>query len=137
MFGSRYRNVASCVFFCKQKTAYEMRISDWSSDVCSSDLRSVDPGPCIAGEAHKAEADGPGIGEQGRDRGDDAFPVAQPHPPLGNAAAPPHAVPAVERNSGQPPRLLADGGVERGRKMLARGDDASRARRQPDDDSPD
>src|SRR3546814_14492858 len=24
-------------FFCKQKTAYEMRISDWSSDVCSSD----------------------------------------------------------------------------------------------------
>src|SRR3546814_5575281 len=39
-------------FFFKQKTAYEMRISDWSSDVCSSDLvfasdctaDSVDPG---------------------------------------------------------------------------------------------
>src|SRR3546814_2304222 len=28
-----------CVFFFKQKTAYEMRISDWSSDVCSSDLK--------------------------------------------------------------------------------------------------
>src|SRR3546814_11746046 len=29
----------SCIFFFfKQKTAYEMRISDWSSDVCSSDL---------------------------------------------------------------------------------------------------
>src|SRR3546814_1128737 len=27
-------------FFFKQKTAYEMRISDWSSDVCSSDLDS-------------------------------------------------------------------------------------------------
>src|SRR3546814_8195347 len=27
-----------CVFVFKQKTAYEMRISDWSSDVCSSDL---------------------------------------------------------------------------------------------------
>src|SRR3546814_3688646 len=27
------------VFFFKQKTAYEMRISDWSSDVCSSDLK--------------------------------------------------------------------------------------------------
>src|SRR3546814_7759475 len=27
-------------FFFKQKTAYEMRISDWSSDVCSSDLNS-------------------------------------------------------------------------------------------------
>src|SRR3546814_6783008 len=29
-------------FFFKQKTAYEMRISDWSSDVCSSDLRRRD-----------------------------------------------------------------------------------------------
>src|SRR3546814_2083746 len=28
-------------FFFKQKTAYEMRISDWSSDVCSSDLLNV------------------------------------------------------------------------------------------------
>src|SRR3546814_10250203 len=30
--------VVSVFFFFKQKTAYEMRISDWSSDVCSSDL---------------------------------------------------------------------------------------------------
>src|SRR3546814_6912086 len=30
-------------FFFKQKTAYEMRISDWSSDVCSSDLRPSTP----------------------------------------------------------------------------------------------
>src|SRR3546814_1016416 len=29
-------------FFFKQKTAYEMRISDWSSDVCSSDLKAED-----------------------------------------------------------------------------------------------
>src|SRR3546814_10329731 len=29
------------VFFFKQKTAYEMRISDWSSDVCSSDLAAI------------------------------------------------------------------------------------------------
>src|SRR3546814_4227718 len=29
-------------FVFKQKTAYEMRISDWSSDVCSSDLRLID-----------------------------------------------------------------------------------------------
>src|SRR3546814_3920087 len=28
-------------FFFKQKTAYEMRISDWSSDVCSSDLMGI------------------------------------------------------------------------------------------------
>src|SRR3546814_9348045 len=31
-----------CVFFVKQKTSYEMRISDWSSDVCSSDLAKDD-----------------------------------------------------------------------------------------------
>src|SRR3546814_11623247 len=30
-----------CFVFFKQKTAYEMRISDWSSDVCSSDLASM------------------------------------------------------------------------------------------------
>src|SRR3546814_2132527 len=29
------------LFFFKQKTAYEMRISDWSSDVCSSDLNGL------------------------------------------------------------------------------------------------
>src|SRR3546814_7518292 len=45
--------VILCVFlfFFKQKTAYEMRISDWSSDVCSSDLRarpaeSISPSWC-------------------------------------------------------------------------------------------
>src|SRR3546814_1115764 len=34
-------NVVYTCFFFKQKTAYEMRISDWSSDVCSSDLPAV------------------------------------------------------------------------------------------------
>src|SRR3546814_12276461 len=33
-----YLSICSFFFFFKQKTAYEMRISDWSSDVCSSDL---------------------------------------------------------------------------------------------------
>src|SRR3546814_11956238 len=32
-----------CFFFFKQKTAYELRISDWSSDVCSSDLPTHSP----------------------------------------------------------------------------------------------
>src|SRR3546814_4397343 len=48
------------VFFFKQKTAYEMRISDWSSDVCSSDLYHLlgdtgSPGQgsaALAGENH-------------------------------------------------------------------------------------
>src|SRR3546814_8279174 len=34
-----YGDFRTLSFFFKQKTAYEMRISDWSSDVCSSDLR--------------------------------------------------------------------------------------------------
>src|SRR3546814_4208664 len=45
-----YTCVFCVVFFFKQKTAYEMRISDWSSVVCSSDLRAR---PCCndAGDA--------------------------------------------------------------------------------------
>src|SRR3546814_21105953 len=35
------------VFFFKQKTEYEMRISDWSSDVCSSDLPARKPAPAF------------------------------------------------------------------------------------------
>src|SRR3546814_1766352 len=43
------RDVMMCFFF-KQKTAYEMRISDWSSDVCSSDLSRVAPRCAAPGE---------------------------------------------------------------------------------------
>src|SRR3546814_15529215 len=43
------------VFFFKQKTAYEMRISDWSSDVCSSDLLAF-AGPVDAGRATMTNA---------------------------------------------------------------------------------
>src|SRR3546814_10866792 len=41
MFLAAYRSLVLFFFFFKQKTAYEMRISDWSSDVCSSDLRAL------------------------------------------------------------------------------------------------
>src|SRR3546814_20207569 len=41
-------------FFFKQKTAYEMRISDWSSDVCSSDL--IADGSDILGACDSAKA---------------------------------------------------------------------------------
>src|SRR3546814_2005215 len=62
-------------FFFKQKTAYEMRISDWSSDVCSSDLLSgmtdlmVDAPPSgarypsLAGKRVIVSGGGSGIGE--------------------------------------------------------------------------
>src|SRR3546814_5830164 len=52
-------------FFFKQKTAYEMRISDWSSDVCSSDLVLADafdhPAPDLLAEV-------PGLDVFGEDR---------------------------------------------------------------------
>src|SRR3546814_15475487 len=44
-------------FFFKQKTAYEMRISDWSSDVCSSDLHDVLLGEAFDGAAVDADDD--------------------------------------------------------------------------------
>src|SRR3546814_1088409 len=48
-------------FFFKQKTAYEMRISDWSSDVCSSDLAR-----CIAVDSPSASGK-PGVpADEGR-----------------------------------------------------------------------
>src|SRR3546814_8234634 len=57
-------------FFFKQKTAYEMRISDWSSDVCSSDLETLDArrisedhhcevGIWLQGAGHRRFADHP------------------------------------------------------------------------------
>src|SRR3546814_4648028 len=52
-----------CFFFCKQKTAYEMRISDWSSDVCSSDLPVADgalrdgaPAAAVRGDRRAGDA---------------------------------------------------------------------------------
>src|SRR3546814_3944501 len=45
--------VSLCFFFFKQKTAYEMRISDWSSDVCSSDLAL--PPECAEGNCVSAQ----------------------------------------------------------------------------------
>src|SRR3546814_11617860 len=56
--------VHMCVFFFfKQKTAYEMRISDWSSDVCSSDLRGSDP---VSETRKTAGGGGEGSGAAGR-----------------------------------------------------------------------
>src|SRR3546814_5672408 len=53
VFVSYFVILLFCVFFFfKQKTAYEMRISDWSSDVCSSDLRGqVDGSAAARGQA--------------------------------------------------------------------------------------
>src|SRR3546814_1335892 len=45
------------VFFFNQKTAYELRISDWSSDVCSSDLDEVDVALRLAAEIDVRQPD--------------------------------------------------------------------------------
>src|SRR3546814_9457094 len=55
--GSDLSSILCFFFFFKQKTAYEMRISDWSSDVCSSDLApdatpAPKPEPIPALDAH-------------------------------------------------------------------------------------
>src|SRR3546814_19253826 len=50
--------VVLLVFFFKQKTAYELRISDWSSDVCSSDLPGLVRGMIVGGL--RAALDGAG-----------------------------------------------------------------------------
>src|SRR3546814_2911804 len=61
------RSIVSCVlillfvvfffFFFKQKTAYEMRISDWSSDVCSSDLGPARPPAPQPNDSPRSEED--------------------------------------------------------------------------------
>src|SRR3546814_10265433 len=49
-----------CIFFFfKQKTAYEMRISDWSSDVCSSDLANGIEGRTTSADVGRQERSGP------------------------------------------------------------------------------
>src|SRR3546814_8684916 len=56
-----------CFFFFKQKTAYEMRISDWSSDVCSSDLVPCGGDHALRGEhevAHGSALHGHGASRE-------------------------------------------------------------------------
>src|SRR3546814_5077951 len=61
-------------FFFKQKTAYEMRISDWSSDVCSSDLLLCESAVILQPVAEGASADDlEAIGAQGILQGAETF----------------------------------------------------------------
>src|SRR3546814_955836 len=60
------------VFFFKQKTAYEMRISDWSSDVCSSDLWT-------ARRSHQRYSAGPYC-DADRPRGRERADITRPPP---------------------------------------------------------
>src|SRR3546814_3851659 len=64
------------MFFFKQKTAYEMRISDWSSDVCSSDL-DADRDTEIADQRGDGQRSEIAI-NHGRDAGEDLEDRLQP-----------------------------------------------------------
>src|SRR3546814_5301491 len=65
-----------CFFFFKQKTAYEMRISDWSSDVCSSDLL----GKHLAHRGLRQVERLRGLGDRSREHhGPEGFEVTQVH----------------------------------------------------------
>src|SRR6184192_184212 len=55
MVESAYWFLFYCFFFFKQKTAYEMSIGDWSSDVCSSDLKNPVSLRCL--RLHNQEAE--------------------------------------------------------------------------------
>src|SRR3546814_19869557 len=71
-------------FFFKQKTAYELRISDWSSDVCSSDLRAREGRePRVAGARDLLDgaraAFGARLVERGGAHGEDELGVAGRH----------------------------------------------------------
>src|SRR3546814_17499167 len=83
------------LFFFKQKTAYEMRISDWSSDVCSSDLTRGGPGGSRLFPAHP---------------GDLRPPRGSPHPRRGDVRHGPDRHAARLRTGG------CDGRSDRGRQ---------------------
>src|SRR3546814_20700089 len=69
-----------CLFFFKQKTAYEMRIRDWSSDVCSSDLSDgrlcVDRGYVRLEDEAPIAVDSHGDAETGTEAPDGSEPSA-------------------------------------------------------------
>src|SRR3546814_6874025 len=58
----------SWFFLFKQKTAYELRISDWSSDVCSSDLMGADPDIYLARVHWSADGDTLYVERENRDQ---------------------------------------------------------------------
>src|SRR3546814_9189915 len=77
--------VCICIFLCqcsffffKQKTAYEMRISDWSSDVCSSDLGADrDPGARTSRrQGDRGQGHLQGLWRQAAVRGSELHPAA-------------------------------------------------------------
>src|SRR3546814_2682713 len=110
--------ILNIFFFFKQKTAYEMRISDWSSDVCSSDLAKSGDAPqgTVTPEKLLALRD---IGSRYPARGRDLFSISpdmrfvafQLHQPDPGQNAYFVALVVVELVPGATPRILDVGGT--------------------------
>src|SRR3546814_4891336 len=88
-------------FFFKQKTAYEMRISDWSSDVCSSDLFRPVLHP-VRADGGDRRADEPGGGANDHAACGRLFPEGRWNPRTwrGSVDGPVHG--AAQMDTGQP-----------------------------------
>src|SRR3546814_17771391 len=91
-----YHVISLCFFFFfKQKTAYEMRISDWSSDVCSSDLDPPAPPPRPIGACRI------------RSRSRDFRPDSRTMSPWGDRRARRASAVALRHRRSDPPRRCA------------------------------
>src|SRR3546814_6119007 len=116
-------------FFFKQKTAYEMRISDWSSDVCSSDLS----GQILLERRNGGEHGGRRRHGDGEGRADpDGLEGGHRRQPTGDPRPHERGAPAADRRSRQEGRAgaLPAGGVqpavllsEPGRQVVCRSDE--------------
>src|SRR3546814_1080647 len=82
-------------FFFKQKTAYEMRISDWSSDVCSSDLAWRTGLPTVKPRRNSGITLGPGLSAPLRDS---AIWTGQPLSAAIHVACQPSVTPVMKRS---------------------------------------
>src|SRR3546814_443426 len=129
------------LFFFKQKTAYEMRISDWSSDVCSSDLYHADPGSWFTGigNADRHAAGAVGQLDRGRQlllgtvrqRPSAGLPDLPVSPAAGLHPGPRSGTSRRTAAQSRPDRAGRGGGVDRGRRPERSAHPARRAYPRP------
>src|SRR3546814_8235393 len=88
--------VGTLFFFFKQKTAYEVRISDWSSYVCSSDLLTISSATMPTGFAKR----GFSLGQQSRAHGIGSYLPENGTPRVGNMTLPSGHLLSARKNCG-------------------------------------
>src|SRR3546814_11662446 len=109
--------VVGVCFFFKQKTAYEMRISDWSSDVCSSDLLATLREQGITGKRAEAIADK--LEAKRKERFRTALAPMPPMPPMAPVAwapSPGHAMAGARCGTGKAASTVDPGELPGGKR---------------------